>query len=433
MRGKQSGWRLGGRNAPAWLQAPCEPAIKKGVRADFKLLQEIFSFDQLTDSHPLRQLWERQGDATSLSEARFEFHHLAHDLRTIQGVAGWQGLVKALRTDAEHYADYRYELRIAGAVGSAPGQQLLRLGGKGQGADIEVTTKSGHRCGIACYRAESITPCMQQSSWTHEALIKELGAIIVASPANAMIAIEFPRFPIAEADGRSSVGAFKQLWANPAVAELSVEGVTARLLASQPSQNNGNWESRILLRLPIPATEKRRLADRIRRKLEREHSQWAGDYQGVPVLAVEESDYSLGVEKDSLAPLLATDASHSFAMIVCSTAFFRNNGKYGRFRMEGISWHPREGAGSGMNLGVETYGENLARYGDGHAVLQFNPEHAEEEWLFRPNHVTGNIDGLRLRLLSLQKVIHRVPVSNGKVPTVEEIERALRQMLPGRA
>lgn len=431
-RNQQRGWRLGGKKAPAWLQAPCDPEVKKGVRADFDLLRETFRFDRLAATHPLRHLWEKQGELTKLSEARFEFHHLAHDLRIIRGVDGWQELVKALRTDADNYADYRYELRIAGAVGCSQGQQLVRLGGKKKGADIEVTTKSGHRCGIACYRAKSITPKMQESSWTHEALMKELGAIIVSSPVSARISItiEFPRFPIEEAVGRSSVEAFKKLWANPAVAEMTSEGVTAKRITALPTQSPCNWETRIIFRLPVPACEKQRLADNIRVKLEKEDAQWAGQYSGIPVLAVEESDYSLGVEKDAMAPLLSATARHSFVGLLCTTAFFRNNGKHGRFRMEDPRWLPRDGMGSGMNLGVETFGENLACYGDGYAVVNFNPRYAEEEWLFRLNPATGNVDGNRVRWLSLTRVFDRLPLpAPGNELTAKDFETVIQRIL----
>lgn len=433
---QQHRWRLGGRNAPPWLQAPCDPEVKKGTREDFALLREIFPAERLAASHPLRRLWELQKDARALSEARFEFHHLAADLRTIHGVAGAPGLLRALISDGEHYADYRYELRIAGSVGRYPGQQLVRLGGKEKGADIEVIANSGHRCGIACYRANSITPSLRQSSWVNEALMQEMGAILATTPVPGLVAvaIEFPRFPIGEEEKRSCMTAFRHFWTKPTKEPITDGGVTVKRLATPPFPAFRGWETRIVLCIPVPAREKQRLADSIRSKLEKEHAQWACQYSGTPFLAVEESDYSLGLDQRPVSSLLSVP-SHSFAGAICTTSFFKDNGdngKYGRICIEDIRWIPREGVGISVNLGMQTYGQNLECYGKDHVVMSFNPSYAEEEWQFRPNYVTGNVDGRRLRLLSLQRVIHRVPAPNGQKPTFEMFERAIRQMLPGR-
>lgn len=431
---RQAGWRLGGRNAPAWLRAPCDPQVKKRVRADLDLLRDTFRFERLAASHPLKRLWESQGDALTLSEARFEFHHLAADLRTIHGVPGSQGLLRALISDGEHYADYRYELRMAGAVGRYPGQQLIRLGGKEKGADIEAIANSGHHCGIACYRANPITPSIQQSSWVNEALMQELGTIVATAPVPGYVAvaIDFPRFPLGEEERRASIAAFRRFWKSSAKEPASDGGVNVRRLPTPPLVVPGGWETRIVLCIPVPTREKQRLADHIQAKRTKEQAQWGSRFPGMSMLAVEESDYGLGLDRTLIASLLSVP-SHSFAGILCSTAFFKDNGKYGRFRMEDLRWIPREGVGTGVNLGMETFGQNLDCYGKGFAVLSFNPACAEEEWQFRPNPMVGNVDGRRLRLLELRRVIHRIPAPDGKVPKFEELEGALRLMLPGRA
>lgn len=129
---KKKGWQLGGPNAPSWLRAPASPDVKRNTRDDLALLQRTFDIDALAPEHPVRVLWNTEGDAESLAEARFEFHHLASDLRTIAGVPGAARLIHALITDIAGYANYRYELRTAGSVGRCRSQRLISLGGKGR-------------------------------------------------------------------------------------------------------------------------------------------------------------------------------------------------------------------------------------------------------------------------------------------------------------
>lgn len=432
---RQTGWRLGGPNAPAWLQAPCAPDIKKGIRQDLTLLRDTFPFRSLAASHPLRQLWDRQDDANALAETRFEFHHLADDLRVIRGVPGSRRLLQAMISDAEGYADYRYELRMAGTVGRFPDQQLVRLGAKGKGADIEVTTKTGHLCGIACYRAQSLTPALRGSSSITSALAEEFGRLIVAKPIYAAIdlEIEFPFFPIAEAQQLAAVATFDQVWADFDNPKATRDGVTVSRVSGRPSSSPGNWEVRLKFLVPVPAGEKRRLIERIGNKLNKEEGQWATNYPGFRLFCVEESDWSLGAQQDEVKALLASSASHSFGMIVCTWPFFTDNGNRGRIRMEQTKWFAREGSGVGMSLGMQTFGENFESYCKGHIVSMHDPQFAEEEWTFRPGVLAGKVAGTRDRALSMQRTIARMPApEGGRMPTAEELLPLIRRGIPGR-
>lgn len=430
---RQRGWRLGGSNAPAWLQAPCAPAIKKSVRADLDLIRETFDFARMPESHPLRKLWDCQGDAKALAEARFEFHHLADDLRVVREVPGWPGLRRAMVSDADGYADYRYELRTAGTVGRAPEQQLVRLGAKGKGADIEVRSKSGHLCGIACYRAQSITPALRESPLVTFSLAQTLGNVVAKNPVEAGIdmVIEFSSFPIGDPERHSAIETFRQVWNNLDNPQASQGGVTVSRVGRRSSFSPGHWEVRLTFRVPVPAREKRRLTNNIKDKLVREHDQWGSSYPGFRLFCVEESDWSLGAEQDEIKPLLSPPVPHSFGMIVCTWPFFADNLDGGRMRMEQIRWFPREESDSGVNLGMESFGENFESYCKDHVVLMHNPACAEEEWILRLGAPPENVAGSRIRELSIQRTISRMPaLEDGRVPTTEELLPLVRRTVP---
>lgn len=434
-KGRQPGWRLGGRNRPAWLNAPCAPDIKKGVREDLALLKENFKFDQMPASHPLRKLWELQGDATALAEARFEFHHLASDLRVIHELPGSRKLLQAMESDADGYADYRYELRMAGAVGRFSGQQLVGLGAKGRGADIEFRSKSGHLCGVACYRAQSLTPALREAPLITLSLAQALGRVVRETPINLGIdfVIEFPSFPISDAEQRTGVEAFRRVWTNRDNPQASQDGVTVSRVAFRPPGSPGNWEVRVTFRVPVPAREKQRLVNRIGEKLGKEHAKWASSYSGFLLFCVEESIWSLGADQDAIMALLSSSAPHSFGMIVCTWPFFADNLTGGRSLLEQMRVFRREGAGNGVNLGIETFGENFESYCEGHVVLMHNPACAEEEWVLRPGAPPDDVSGSRLRALSIQRTIGRMPaLEGGRMPSAAELLPLVEMVTPPR-
>lgn len=428
-RMKPRGWRLGGRDAPAWLQAPCADDVKKTTHADFTLLRDAMRLDRLAKDHPFRRLWDTDGDQRALSEARFEMHHLAHDLRTVEGVRGADELVRTLINDPEGYADFRYELRMAGAVGRSPGQKLLSLGGTRKGPDIEVQTRSNHKVGIACYRARSTTPALLDVGRVARELAQRLGDIVASAPygddVRVLMALNFERFPIQPEVADRAVDAFREVWLRPTGQhQASREGVAVRRETVRKSTIPTTWEVRLVFRMPVPARERYRLKTHVEQKLAKEQDHWASAYDGVPVFFMEESDFCLGISEEELALHLQPEASHSFQGILATLQFFADGTVRGRHRMEQMDWHARP-PGTGLDIGIETFGQNLNSYAEKgkHFLLQFNPSHAEEEWLLVRGTPPEGVAGLPVRPLTMQRHLRRVPLRpDGSAPSAAELE-----------
>lgn len=433
-RGQQNkGWQVGGPKAPRWLKAPATPAVKRNTREDLALLQRTFNIDDLPVGHPLRALWNTDGDAESLAETRFEFHHLASDLQTIAGVRGAPRLIDALITDIAGYANYRYELRVAGAVGRCPNQQLVSLGGKEEGPDIEVVTRSGHTCAIACYRASSVTPAVMDSGAVARQLTMRLGEVVARAPLfghKVDMALEFERFPISDAVATSTVEAFEEVWFRPGGSPVAArDGVKVTRTSHARFPYDVIWEVHVHLKLPVPGREKYRIASKIRDKLAHEQSQWASTYAGTPMLCVEESDYCLGLEKDDIAPHLQPNAPHSFQGIIATQQFFANGTRGARHRLEQIELSPRQ-PGVGIDLGFETFGENFESFGDGHAVIGFAPKFADEVWQLQSGGPPLGFAGQCLKPLSIRRDFHRLPVPIGENITPEQLKPILAKIIP---
>jgi hypothetical protein len=434
-RRRTKGWQLGGPNAPRWLQAPATPTTKKNTRSDLEILKRILAPDELPMGHPLAVLWRTEGNDRARAEARFEFHHLASDLRTIEHVRGARDLVEAMKADMASYESYRYELRTAGSVGRSPGQTLLALGGKKQGPDIEVRTRSGHLAGIACYRASSSTSSMNQ----HDAsqLVEMLGQAIAASPLfghRFVMTLEFERFPISEESAKTAAQLFGELWNDHAGSaerkRTGPHGVKVSRNSYSRLPFDGLWETTVLLLMPVPAKEKHRHTLNIRDKLDAEQKQWAATYAGVPVLCVEESKFCLGLDRDELEPYLQADAPHAFQGIAATQQFF-GEGKHGaRHRLEQVDFFPRV-PGCNLNLGFETFGDNMESFGDGHGVMSFLPKHAEEEWRLVSGAPPLGVAGTRVKPLTINRHFHRLPVPLGEKVTPEQLKPILAKMIPG--
>ncbi|MGE0871410.1 MAG: hypothetical protein AB7P03_22810 [Kofleriaceae bacterium] len=431
---KNKGWRLGGQNAPRWLLAPATPKVKGNTREDLTLLQRTFDFDELPVEHPVRLLWNTDGDAVSLAEARFEFHHLASDLRAIAGVPGAARLVDALLKDVAGYANYRYELRVAGSVGRSTTQRLVSLGGKDEGPDIEVVTRSGHTAGIACYRASSTTPALLDSGSVHRRLTMQLGEVIARAPLfghRVVMTLEFERFPVSDAVAASAAAAFEEVWTrHNGSPEAARDGVKVMRTAHEQLPYDVMWDVRVQLKMPVPGREKYRIANNIRDKLAHEQTHWASTYSGVPVLCVEESDFCLGLEKDDIEPHLQPEAPHSFQGIIATQQFFGNGTRGARHRLEQIDFSPRQ-PGVGLDLGFETFGENFESFGDGHGVITFAPKHAEEVWQLFSGAPPLGFAGHCVKPLSLRRDFHRLPVPIGQDVTPEQLKPILRKIIPG--
>lgn len=431
------GWRRGGSNAPRWLQAPCVPEIKQRTREDLDLLSDVFQVERLHRAHPFRKLWACEGDQRTLAETRFEMHHIAADLRVVRDVPGGRQLIRTLIDDMEGYDDFRYELRMAAAVGRSAGQRLLGVGGTAKGPDIEVETRSGHRCGIACYRGRTWTPLIvEQSPETTRTLAERFGQIVAAKPlavpVRIVMAIEVERFPIEPQVAQNAEAAFADVWCRPAGdPRARRDGVlVSRESATLPSLPVA-WEVSVVFRMPVPSREKFRFAGHLRRKLDHEQRQWAGGYPGVPVMFAEEPDFCLGLEASTVNDMLRPSAEHGFEGILTTWQFFGDGTTRGsRFRVEQADWHSRT-PGVGINIGIETFGENVQSLGDGHLVGDFHPNNAEEEWQLRPDRRSGLAILRCVRRLQLARRIHRMPLpSDGREITAAALEPFVGKLVP---
>jgi hypothetical protein len=439
---RNTGWRLGGRNGPSWLRAPCAPNIKATTRADFELLKLKLRPDELPAEHPLHELWFREGGGANVAEARFQLHHLASDLRAVEGVDGARSLVKSMLGDIEGYYDYRYELRIAGSVARSTGQRLVRLGGKNQGADIEAMTRSEQLCGIACYRANPATPHLRDITVENERFVTDLAVTVGTTQYafNISTEIEFDRFPVSESSRAEAIQMFVAMWSQPDItgARVTRGGVKVSRTGAVPTSGS-TGTTRIAIRLPVPARERHRLAMNIESKMEREGVAWANPYSGVSVFAIEESDFSLGLDASIVEPLLDPAAKHPFSIVVTTWPFFVDHSTRGRYLVEDIDWFARKDGGT-LDLGLHTFGQNTKELGNGHLLAELAPNFAQEEWEIVPMTLPGVARdpyapgaAFRIRLaerLAITRRMTRLPLRDGARPTAREIRKLVDTLLP---
>jgi hypothetical protein len=425
---RQRGWRLGGRNAPKWLGAPCVPGAKARTKEDLELLQLVFQIPKLRDGHPVKELWHREGDAVSLAEARYDLHQLADDMRVIRDVPGAKQLFQAMIEDVEGYDDFRYELRVAGWVGRSPGQTLLALGGRAPGPDVQVKSRSGHNCGIACYRGRTWTPAIVDSANAMRELILRLGKAIATNTTmlgpgmRLQMGVNIPRFPVSTEAMDAAVRAFQEVWSRPTgTPQANIDDVTVSRELIHATQDT-TWDVRIILYLPVPARERFRITSTLKSKLEREQKQWAHAYSGSPILFMEESDFCLGFDKESFESELVNSAVHSMQFVLSTWQFFADGRTRGsRIRVEQHDCYARPNLGT-LNLGVHTFGESMSSYGDGYVVLTQNPNHAQEEWSVRPGAPGLPFSVSCIRPVSIERRMARIPAPpDGRMPTEAEL------------
>lgn len=407
------GWRLGGKDAPKWLLAPCIRTVKERTREDLELLKETFRIERLAAEHPLHELWHRSGDAVALAEARYDLHHLADDVRLVRDVPGGRQLLQTLVNDAEGFEDFRYELRIAGAVARSPGQTLVAVGGTAQGPDVQVKTLSGHLCGIACYRGRTWTPLLlSEAPATFASIANRCGAVcakrMVALGHRVNMGIEFDRFPVSAEVAERAVAVFSEVWNRPdGEPRANRDGVSVMRETIDVTPVDSAWEVSLVFRLPVPGRERYRLSSTVRTKLDKEERQWAGAYAGVAVLCAEESDFCLGFDKEGFETMLLDEAQHSMQGILATWQFFADGIVRGsRIRVEQCDWHPRKNS-VGLNLGIGTFGENMQSYGDGFMVMTMNPKNAEERWKVLPGAITGEATTTCVRPITIERRMAR--------------------------
>ncbi len=263
-----------------------------------------------------------------------------------------------------------------------------------------------------------------------------LGEVIARTPLwgkSIAMAIEFERFPISDAVAASTVKTFEEVWVrHRGPPEAIGDGIKVRRETSSRLPLDGMWDVRVHFRLPVPSREKYRISSKIRDKLVHENTQWAGRYAGIPILCIEESDFCVGLHKDEIDLHLRPDAAHAFQGIVATQQFFANGIRGARHRLEQIHFTPRL-PGVGIDLGIETYGENFESFGDGHGVISFAPNHAHEVWQLFSGIPPLGFAGHCVQPLTLRRDFHRLPVPLGQDITVEQLEPILKKIIPGLA
>jgi len=410
------------------------PEIEASTDADLVTLRERIPWKKLAPQHPIRRWW-----TSPTSDARFELHHLADDLRIVDGLNGSVSLMKQVFSSPETFPDFRYELRMAGTLGRPGGQQLTRLGGDGPGPDIEFISNSGHRCGVACFSARTVSPSTEAAAAVAAKLAKGFLPSFAHNPIDqdVMIEIIFDDVPVHE-DCAKAQKVLEKLWRRHDVPELGADGVRVRrlrLLEPVTPAFNGRPGAQLRFLFPIPARENHRIGRTLHEKLFRETHVWAGRFSGIPLLAAEDSDFGHGLSEETVAALLA-DPQHSFALLLFTQAFFPENDDGICHRMERVRFLPRQSAiDLGLNIGMETLGNNLVSWSDEEGMLSFHPDHAEERWEISW-HAAG-VGARRVKPLNLAtdytKIEHpKIPRPGDDPQFVENLKEALNGLLARR-
>lgn len=360
---------IGDEPSPHWIRAPGPPQLDP--QADLEVLRERFHVGRLPDDHPVRVLW-------SADTERLTLHHLADDIKTVGNVPGAKALVKVLRRDKEGFEDFRYELRMAAALARSEGQRVLRLAGPNFGPDIEFTAKSGHRCGVACYRGRSTIGGIVESRAALKAISDRFLRRFAFKQLDADLLIEmiFPELPLRSADVGLASDLLHEFWLRVDVGQMDKNGIRVQRLALPPFPRHPGELRRCRIRflLPLRVAERKRVLGHLRTKMPAEVEKWAASYGGVALLAVEESE---GIHNGAIRTEIAEemkDSSHAFAGVLLT--------HYPEHGMEHIDWIPRRGDALGLHVGIETFGMNFRVWAGERPAVSFTPDNATEEWDF---------------------------------------------------
>lgn len=341
-------------------------------RSDVEAIEQHLKPATLRAVHPLLEAWAQP----SLRGADFLWH-LADDIKAVQGVQGAASLFKVMRQDIEHFHDYRYELRIAGAVAKPADQQLVALAGPDAGPDIRFTARSGHVCGVACYRANSATPRIARlRAVAHEVARSSLRRFTF-SPLSELYAIEliFPSNRVSEAQQLAAVQLAARLLTEPfATPELAQCEVKVRRVAVSPDLLLPGDLRRVRLRFlfPVRTDERVRVLGHLRPKIAKEMTSWANTFAGSPLLAIEESDGSQdGLVRPELNEIINGDGSPFWGAFLTW---------YPRSGPESVEWIPREKTSQGLHVEVMTFRDNMTTWAAGAPTMRFVMEYATEDW-----------------------------------------------------
>jgi hypothetical protein len=386
---------------PPWLKAKCRPNVAQNAQRDLATLSETFDMARMPSDHPLSVLWNSETSA-----ARFALHHLADDLREVANVEGVKSTLRQLVKSPSTFEDTRFELRTAAAVARGAGQTLLRLGADNPGPDVEFTSTSGHRCGIACYRAHSASATIVRSQEAALRLAKVLGPILDGHPIPADIVLEitFPRAPPDEADIAEVEELLPVLWKDADWPELlGATGVRLARVAATTSRSEVPRITTMRFLFAISEGERDRIARHVNEKCARESKAWASSFDGRAIFAIDESPFC-----HDLHAVLSADGgcdAPAFAVLLLTQPFFPH-APDGRLhlteRIRPVLLRERD-----LKFAYETFGDNLERWLRGGTLVEYVPQYALTEWELI---VTGaSVDGHVRVPLTIERKFERLP------------------------
>lgn len=368
--------RLADTPAKNFLRGRCDETIQRFTVRDVRLLARLIPFKRLATTHPIFRVW-----TTPTSMARFQIHHLADDLRLIEGVEGSRGLIKRLVEDPDAYEDYRYEIRMAASLTRHGNQRLVRLAGNNVGADIEFESVSGHRCGVACYRTSATIPAVGDASTAcariADAFLQEFAEN--PFPMDIGLEVEFPSFPATEAMVLEAPSLLVELWRD--FHEPRKHGVTGvRVERIKPLSEAVSRDclrrARIRFMFPNQEWEKERARRHVLEKLDKESRQWAANFEGKRFMFVEESRLSRGLNADDLKSLVA-ESGDAFSGMITSQLMYDMQPGGRAHAIEVIGRFVRD---SEVRLHIETLGNNTAAMSHEVPLVRFASLHASEVW-----------------------------------------------------
>ena len=334
-------------------------------------VRKHLSWSSLNERHPLNPKVLR-----ATRDTMRMLGHLADDIETIEHASGADALFSAIRKNCDRYDDFRYELRIAGAVQRSLGQEVLSLAGLTVGPDIVFRSRSGHKVGMACYRANSSTELVVRRRHLARRLIDTAFAAFRSSPLRQSftIVLSLEDREVDEGTERAASKMLERMLVDPSVegGVLIEENVKANRIGTDLRLKNETRCVRVRILFNTRPFETARVARHMRDKAQKEAERWADAFDGAPILVVEASD---GAQEGALVPalreILEADACPFWGGI--------------------ITWLPRTGIetvesfmvphrSKGLDVGICTYGPNTSTWSEGMAMLRFTPDHSWEDW-----------------------------------------------------
>lgn len=391
-----------------FVKGRCDPEVERNLGRDLAILRETFDFRRLPEKHPIRRLWE-----TPTSRARFELQHLADDLRETQGVDGFNRLVKRLKEDFDAYDDTRYELRLGAALARPPTQKLVRFAAEKVGPDVEVTAKSGHLCGVACYRSNSVTPALAAVGETCRELALHFAGTFASRPLaiDLGLEVEFEAFPPHPPQIEEAKRLLTALWSSLETPVLAgTTGVEVRRAIQLPASKPSGVlrRARIRFMFPVPEREHFRSERHVTQKLKKEHESWARTYPGVCVLAVEESGFAHGLAQETVIAALE-ESGTAFAGVLATQIFHPIQDGSLVHAFERVHPFFRE---TDLRIHLETYAQNDKSWAGGDMLISNDLKHASELWDVWQSSTNGHVT--RVRELELVKQFSKIPFSHGQ-------------------